>query len=160
MKKSKKIIIICSMVILLVATTALNIILNDKASSASVATKNNNAVATSHFDSYRSDRESSRNEQMLLLNGLIESETASQESKESAETLKLELIATMEKELVLEGLIKAQGFDDAVISLNDNSVNIVVNSESLLAEDVAKILSIIVNETEYTPEQVVVYPYS
>ena len=161
MKKSKKIVIICTMVALLVATTALNIILNDKANKASaVSGDNTDTVAVSHFDSYRADRTSSRNEQMLLLDGMIASETTDAVSKESAEALKLGLIETMESELVLEGLIKAQGFSDAVISMNDNSINVVVNSSELSSEQVAKILSVVVSETEYTPDQVVVYPYA
>ena len=160
MKKSKKIIIICTMVVLLVATTVLNIVLNDKAKANTVSNDQTDVVTVSHFDSYRADRTSSRNEQMLLLDSMISSETTDVQSKESAEALKLELIETMESELVLEGLIKAQGFSDAVISMNDNSINIVVNSSELTESEVAKIVSVVVNETEYSPEQVVVYPYA
>ena len=65
----------------------------------------------------------------------------------------------METELVLEGLIKAKGFKDCVVTMSTENVNVVVMDEELTLEESAQILDIIVSETDYTAPNVVIIPY-
>lgn len=155
----KKIIIICAMVILLAATAYVNILLNNKTLTP-VNNDNDNIVEVSHFVTYRKDREDTRKETFAYLDSIINSETVSEQSKIEAEVMKLNLCTLMELELVVEGLIKYQGYDDAVVTMNSNNINIVVSSSELTSAQVAQILSIVTTETEYTADKVVVYPYS
>jgi len=53
-----------------------------------------------------------------------------------------------EKELVVEGLIKAKGFDDVLIFLTDESAKVVVSTEELNEQDVVKILDVVMTETD------------
>ena len=69
------------------------------------------------------------------------------------------LIDTLERDLVLEGLVKAQGFDDAVVTMSEDNINVVVSQSELTSEQVAGILSVILAETDYSAAQVVVIPY-
>ena len=43
--------------------------------------------------------------------------------------MKLELTDTMEKELLIEGLPRAKGFEDAVITISDTAVNVIVKQK-------------------------------
>ena len=105
MKKRTKIIIITAMVLLLGVTCFLNVMLNN-----SVSRNNDNTTTTSsYFQTYRSDRESTRDQEMLYYDAIIASESSSAEAIASAEEAKLSLIELMEQELVVEGLIKAKG---------------------------------------------------
>ena len=140
MKKRTKIIILSLMIVLLGVTGYLNIALNN-----SVRETGTNVATTSYFTSYRNDRETSRDQQILYYDAIIDSSSSSATAIETAEATKLKIIGNMEKELAVEGLIKSKGFTDCVISistLNDN-VNVVVKAASLTENEVAQITTIV-----------------
>ena len=58
-----------------------------------------------------------------------------------------ELAGRMEAETVLEGMIMASGFEDVVVTNVDDSYTVMVKSNGLTSDDVAKILGILVKET-------------
>ena len=66
----------------------------------------------------------------------------------------------MEQELTLETLIKAKGFDDAIVAIGDNGVSVVVGTEELSQEEATQILAIITDETDYTANDVKIIPYN
>ena len=69
MKKRTKIIIITAMVLLLGVTGYLNIMLNN-----SISNNNNTTTTSSYFQTYRADRESTRDQEMLYYDAIISSE--------------------------------------------------------------------------------------
>lgn len=156
---AKKVIVLCSMVALLIVTGTLNFVLNDKI----VRSGNDgNTVTTAEtfFTSCRAERETARAEEFALLDAILSSDTSTEELIASANEKKLELIDVIERELVLEGLVKAQGFEDAVVTMSEDNINVVVSQSELTSEQVAGILSVILSETDYNATQVVVVPYS
>ena len=108
MKKRTKIIILSLMIVLLGVTGYLNIVLNN-----SITEPTNTTTTTSYFVSYRNDRETSRDQQILYYDAIIDNESSSEEAVQNAENAKLELIAQMEKEL--DEI--AEGHDDYVHAL-------------------------------------------
>ena len=52
----------------------------------------------------------------------------------------------MEKELLIEGLLKAKGFEDAVITISDTAVNVIVKQKDLTKQQVAQVLEIVLRE--------------
>lgn len=144
LSKKKKIIILATMALLLVVTGYLNVVLNK---GTTVTNANAQVTNTSFFSSYRVDRESTRNSEIAYYDAIIASENSSLEAKNSAETKKQELIAKMETELVTEGLIKAKGFEDVIVTNSSTSVNVVVKSAELTSAQVAQITSIIKEQT-------------
>lgn len=160
---AKKVIILCSMVALLVLTGILNFALNSDWFSKSPADGDQltggDAVET-FFSTYRTSRETARAEEMSYLEAIIASETSTEEAKATAETMRENLLNNIEAELVIESLIKAKGFDDAVVTMSTNNINVIVNKSELESQEVAQILSVILEETEYTASEVVVVPYT
>lgn len=156
---AKKVIVLCSMVALLVVTGVLNFVLNDKLSGKGDNPVGGNPTVETFFSSYRTDRETARAEEFSYLDAIINSADSSESVKASAEQKKMELLASIETELVLENLIKAKGFDDAVVTMSTNNVNVIVKQSELNSEQASQILSIILGETSYTATQVVVAPY-
>ncbi len=67
-----------------------------------------------------------------------------------------------EKELLLESLIKAYGFEDAVVvmGLESESVNVIAKSSELTTDDAIKIYTIVSEETGIAPENVKIIPIS
>lgn len=152
----KKIIVLCSMVALLIVAGTLNVLLNLK--SPAKDPEGGNTVTT-FFTSHRSDREARRAEQMAYLDSIITNTASTKEAIAAAEAEKLELCTNMEKELMLEGLIKAKGYDDAVVIMSKDNVNVVIKKDEFNLDDAAKVLGIITSETTYLPTQVVLVPY-
>ncbi len=153
--KKKRIFIISGFCLLLVVTGVLNIVLNNR-----IATEANNSTVTAgnFFSTYRTDRTDTRNEEILYLDAIIASSSASAESKTAAEAKKSELIALMETELALEGLIKAKGFEDVVVSTSASNINIIVKSAELRESEVAQIVDIVESQTEFGLDNIKIFP--
>ena len=158
--KTKKIIVLSVMVLLLVATGVLNFVLSDKLNK---TTDNVNAdqgtVTQTFFAAAKSDRDSTRESEFLYLDAIMQSESSTESAKKSAQEQKLTLVSRMEKELALETLIKARGFEDAIVTIGDKGVSIVVNSTELTAEQANQILSDVLAETMFKASEVKVIPY-
>ena len=155
MKKRTKMIIIAAMVLLLGVTGYLNIMLNNSVSEKPF--EQATATAT-YFTTYRATRESTRDQELLYYDAIISNEASSSEAISNAENLKLSLISQMENELVIEGLIKAKGFDDCIVSILDENVNAVVKAKELTSSEVAQILSVIQSQLSISLENVTIIP--
>ena len=153
MKKRTKIIIITVMVLLLGVTGYLNVMLNNSISS----NKNTVTTTSSYFQTYRTTRESTRDQEMLYYDAIISSEASSEDAIKSAEASKLALINLMDKELAVEGLIKAKGFEDCIVSISDIKVNAVVKANELNATQVAHIVSVIQSQISTSIENIKIF---
>lgn len=159
--KTKKIIVLSVMVVLLVATGVLNFVLNDKLSSATQNTQSpDTSVTETFFAAARSDREATRESEFLYLDAIMNSDSSSQSAKTTAEKQKMLLVERMEKELSLETMIKGKGFEDAIVTIGDSGVSVVVGTAELSAEQANQILSVVVSETTFKPSEVKVVPYN
>ena len=58
-----------------------------------------------------------------------------------------ELSGRIEKETVLEGMIMASGYEDAVVTNADGNYSVMVKSDNFTVDDASKILTILVRET-------------
>ena len=155
MSKRKKIVILATMFVLLVVTGYLNIVLNG---GATTVTNSDNVVTGNFFTTYRTDRQSTRDEEMAYYDAIIASATTSAEAKSTAELKKQELVATMETELVTEGLIKAKGFDDVIVTSSNSCVNVIVKSAALTSTEVAQIVSIVKEQTNASLDNIKIIP--
>ena len=95
MSKKKKIIILSVMMFLLVVTGVLNIVLNDNITSQASTT----VTTGNFFVTYRTDRQTTRDQELLYYDAIISSETSSIDAINLAESKKLSLIENMEVEL-------------------------------------------------------------
>lgn len=151
--KKKKIIILSVMAVLLVVTGYLNIALNR-----GVVETSGNVTTANFFSTYRSDRESVRNEEIKYYNAIIASTDSSAEAKANAETKRADLIKTMETELVTEGLIKAKGFEDVIVTSTTSNVKVVVKSAELTKTQVAQIVDIVKEQTGLAIDYIKIIP--
>lgn len=142
LSKKKKVFILFGMVLLLVVTGGLNLYL----------TKNTEDVPTSTYQdtslisSYRASKLETRQTMMSYYDSIISTSTDTEQITQT-NALITELAGRMEKETVLEGMIMASGYEDAVVTNSDGSYSVMVKSNGLTDDDVAKILSILVKET-------------
>lgn len=159
MTKKKKIIILSCMVALLAITAIANVLLTGQGTSVDTTPTSSSA---NYFTQYRTERVTSRNEEILQLDAVIASaETASEELSEAL-TLKTQLTKITEKEFLLENLIKAYGFNDVVvvIGIDSDNVNVIAQTEDLTTDDAILIYTIIQEESAISPENVKIIPIS
>ncbi len=155
----KKIAVLTGMILLLVATGVLNYYLSEinGASNGDV----NGQVVSTYFSTYRTDRQQVRQEAITNLDAIISSEDTSAEAKASAEEQKLLMCKNMESELTMENLIKSYGFEDCVVTLSTGNVYVVVKTaDTMTSAEVAQILSVITENSDYKPSDVIVTPYN
>ena len=159
MTKRKKIIILSCMVALLAVTAIFNFVL-----SSSRVTDSNEPVSSSasYFTQYRTERLTTRNEELLQLDAVIASAEENSIEYNQALTMKMTLTANTEKEMLLENLIRAYGFEDAVvmIGLDSDNVNVIAKADELTTDDAIIIYTIIEEEIAISPENVKIIPIS
>lgn len=156
MSKKKKIIVLASMVALLVLTGCLNYFLNRPSTQSAGA---DSAVTYSdYFAASRADRESSRSETVMYYETIIGSEATSAEAKASAEAELAALVSGMDTEQRLETLIKALGFNECLVTVGKENVNVIIKSDALTDQEVAQVLEVVSSETGKTVENVRIKP--
>jgi len=154
--KKKKIFVLSAMMVLLVITGFLNLTLNT--GNAVVSTGTEATETVSFFTSYRTERDSARTQEKLYYQVILDSANSSTEAKTSAQSALAELAALQESELILEGYIKAKGFEDCVVSFTENFVNVMVKSESLTDSEVAQIVQVVQEQTAKSIDNIKIIP--
>ena len=107
---------------------------------------------------FRTEREQLRARQSAELNEIIYSTQGDGELILQAQRQLLDMLETAQRELTLEGILQARGFGDALVTVNPNSVNVLVRSEDLTARETAVILELVLRETGVTGGNVKIIP--
>ena len=158
MSKKRKIVVLSCMIALLAATAVFNFVLTTTPNTQTVATSS----SANYFAKYRNERLTTRNEELLQLDDIIASSEKNSSEYNSALNMKINLTEMTEKEMMLETLIKAYGFNDAVVIMNmdNDNVNVITKSDKLTTDDAVIIYTIISEESSVSPENVKIIPIS
>ena len=159
MTKKKKIIILSVMIGLLVLTGYINVALNNSLSSTTkTTTTQTSATAQSFYTTYKTERDTTRKQELQFYEAIIASSTSSQDAKQEAEKNKLDLINQMEKELVVEGIIVGKGFDDAIVTHSSANVNVFIKSPELNSSEVAIITDVVREQLGVEIDKIIIIP--
>ncbi len=107
-----------------------------------------NLKSKNYFIEQRLSRDKLRAGLIDRLNEIVNNENSSQEMITESQKKIMEIGELSEKELVIEGLIKAKGFREALVFLTNTDAKVVVDADELTEQDVVKILDIVINETD------------
>lgn len=159
MTKKKKIIVLSCMIALLAVTAVFNFVLTTETTA-----NDGSAIVTSanYFSQYRTERLTTRNEEILQLDAIISQSSEGSAERAEALAMKIELTEMTEKEMLLESLIKAYGFEDVVVVMGIDSanVNVIAKDADLTTDDAIIIYSIVQEEIAASPENVKIIPIS
>ncbi len=156
MSRTKKIVIMSGLVLLLAVTAIFNFVL-----AGAISDPNEPEITTAnYFTSYRTERTTTRNEELLQLDSILESTEAGNDAYEEAMSLKLQIVEMMERELLLETYIKSVGYTDAVVSIgmDSDNVNVFVNANELAYNDFLTIYNILSEEAGCDPANINIMP--
>lgn len=148
MSKKKKIFVLVAMVMLLAVTGYLNIALSGNSDLPTTTT-----ASASFLTTYRSNKAATRATMLDYYNSIISSAT-SQSQIEATNDLKATLAKRMESETILESMVIASGYEDAVVTIADENTTVMVKANGLTSDEVSKILTILVNETKVSATNV------
>lgn len=109
--------------------------------------KNDN-VDSNYFVEHRLSRDKTRSETIERLEKILEDANTKDDVRTKAQNELISIGEVSETELLLEGMIKAKGFKDSVVFINEESARIVIDKEKLSEQDTMKILEIVTSETE------------
>lgn len=157
MSNKKKIVIMSGLVLLLAVTAVFNFVF---ATSVTPTSASSGVTTANYFSTYRSERTTTRNEELVQLDSVIVLYDEGDEKYEAATTMKMEIVSAMEKELVLENMVKSLGFSDAVVSVSVDSdnVNVFINSSELNYDTALSIYNMMKNETGVVAGNVIIMP--
>ena len=118
--------------------------------------------SANYFSQYRTERLNTRNEELMQLDEIISVSKIDSTEYADALAMKIELTEMTEKEMLLENLIRAYGFEDVVvvIGLDSDNVNVITKSDNLTTDDAITIYTIIQEEGIATPDNVKIIPIS
>lgn len=110
--------------------------------------KEENLKSRNYFVEHRLSRDKMRANLVDDLKDIVNDEKTNNEVRAKAQSEIIKIGELSEQELHIEGLIKAKGFDEALVFLKEDGAKIVVSSDELTEQDVIKILDVVKSETE------------
>ncbi len=99
-------------------------------------------------------REKQRNDLSQELDEIINNPSTTDKSREEASNMKLQLVKFQETELKIENLLSAKGFENALVYIGENNVNVVVNKEDLSNSEAAKIFDLVSEQSGVSYDQI------
>lgn len=114
---------------------------------AAVFVSANTGDSASYFAEAKLDREQSRAKQKDILNEMLDNKNISQEQKEKCTESMMELQQRIEKETAAEAMIESKGFKEAYVRMDDDTVDVVVDKDTLTDAEVAQIEDIVKRKT-------------
>ena len=113
------------------------------------------ATENDYFATARLSRKQARDNAISMLQEAEADENAEQSVlNEASETLQV-LAAYTVAEAQIESLVTAKGYADCVAFMGEDSISVVVSdADGLDTTDVARIKDIVINETDYTADQI------
>ena len=115
-------------------------------------------AAESAITVFRTDRDAMRAMEKAQLNDIIHSDGATQEVCADAQRRLMELMDRQETETMLEGLLAVRGFHGAMVTVNGDCINALIDAPSVTAQESSAILDIICSQTDVQVGNVKIIP--
>ena len=94
-------------------------------------------VNASHY------KETTRSKSREMLRLIIDNVNSSQKAKSEAENRLISISSDINNEMVIESILKSKGVDNLVVYINESSISVLIEKNSILKEDMAKINDVI-----------------
>ena len=121
-----------------------------------VLTSTNSSAAVNFCSAARLSREQTRSKNKETLQQVIDNENVAADIKEQATNDLMNLTNIAEKELAAETMLEAKGFANSVVSINEESVDVVICLPTLTDAQKAQVEDIVTRKTECTTDKIVI----
>ncbi|MGI5849715.1 MAG: SpoIIIAH-like family protein [Christensenellales bacterium] len=162
-RRTRKYLLLAGLIVVLVAVGYINFALGNDTGPKDMAVKDTGSEkiegalqaddlavmsTENYFKDYKAKRANMRDTEIAYLDSIISNEKSDTETLKDAQNKKIEIVSAMESELKIEGLLISSGFPDAIVTVQQGSVNAVINAAEISKEQAAKILEIVREETD------------
>ena len=110
------------------------------------------------LSTFRTDRDAMRAMEKAQLNDIIHSDGAAEEVRTDAQRRLMELMERQETETLLEGLLAVRGFRGALVTVNGDCINALIDTPMVTAQESSAILDIICSQTDVKVGNVKIIP--
>lgn len=104
------------------------------------------ASSDDYFSRSKLERETMYSQMLETYTGILENEKISSEQKDIAENEIKNINDTKNAIMVVENLFETKGFENAIVFVNNPSVNVVIKAKELTTEQVAQVQNIVQRE--------------
>jgi stage III sporulation protein AH len=118
----------------------------------------NKNLDSTYFVQERLSREQARAKQKDVLTEMINNNNIQKEQKAEYANALLDIQKRIEKETATESMIKAEGFSEVYVRIDDKTVDVVVSKEALSEAEMAQIEDIVVRKTGAPLENIRITP--
>lgn len=111
------------------------------------------------LEKFTIDRAAMRANEISALDKIASDQSASSDVRDEARRLRIKLSEWMEQEATIEGVLRAQGYEGAVVTVHGGSVNVIVRSDGPLeAGAAAAILELAARESGQASGNIKIIP--
>ncbi len=100
-----------------------------------------------YFSDARAEREEVRKQEIAWIDEMLAAKETSSQARREAEQMKLSLLKWMDIEQTCADVLRAKGFEDALVTMRDGSVNVVVKAKGVTDADAVRIMELCMRET-------------
>ena len=118
----------------------------------------NSTISLDYFNTVKLNREQTRAKNKEELINIVENDSLSEKEKEVAVNKIIELTANSERENAAEMMLEAKGFTNCIVSIVDDKVDVVVDTDTITEEQVAQVVDVVNRKTGISNEKIVVTP--
>lgn len=111
-------------------------------------------AGASFFSEYKLERDKNRSKEVEMWQDIINNDKAEENFKNMAQQELVKIVSLTEKEMIIENLIVARGFNDALVFLTDDSATVIVGAKELTSSNIAQIQDIVVRKTKLDPKNI------
>lgn len=116
----------------------------DEEISKEVSSQNRN-----YYIEYKLSRDKLRASLVDRLDNIVSNDKTDSKTRSEAQREIMTIGQISEKELQIEGLINAKGFEDSLVVLTEEDVKVIISTSELTEQDMVKILDIVKEETKF-----------
>lgn len=129
---------------------------NDSIGEAVLTNAETVSQATAAIVNAKLNREQNRAKEQELLMQIVNNEELTEEAKQEAVDTLVAMTTLMEKESICEQQLMAKGFDDCVVLISEDCVDVTVNRSSLTEVEKAQIEDIVTRKADCDVSQIVI----
>lgn len=129
---------------------------NDSIGEAVLTNAETVSQATAAIVNAKLNREQNRAKEQELLMQIVNNEELTEEAKQEAVDTLVAMTTLMEKESICEQQLIAKGFDDCVVLISEECVDVTVNRSSLTEVEKAQIEDIVTRKADCDVSQIVI----
>ena len=118
----------------------------------------NSTISLDYFNTVKLNREQTRAKNKEELINIVENDSLSEKEKEVAVNKIIELTANSERENAAEMMLEAKGFTNCIVSIVDDKVDVVVDTDTITEEQVARVVDVVNRKSGISNEKIVVTP--